>query len=75
MKHKYFTALRKDGEWEKTDKRGYKDLFYAHTNAIQISMRGGGTEVAIIHNGKIRDIFLNGKIKEPAEHNGGNYFV
>jgi len=66
-KYRYYTALKVDGEWEGTDKRGYGEKDLAVLNAIELSKRGDGQEVAIIHKGEVKEIYFTGKLSSETE--------
>lgn len=62
-KKRYYTVIKKDGEWERTDKRGYGDKDFATFNAESLSMRDGGLEVGILYKGEILAVYYQGKAK------------
>jgi hypothetical protein len=53
MKNRYYTAIKVNDEWERTDKRGYADLDFCRFNGEELAKRNGGQPVAILHGGKI----------------------
>lgn len=62
-KDRYFLATKTDGEWERIEKRGYGDRDFAGFNAEQLSQRNGGTEIAILFKGEVKEIYFKGKVK------------
>ena len=56
MKNRYYTATLQNGEWERTDKRGYGDLDFCRFNALELAKRNGGQDVAILHKGGVKEV-------------------
>ena len=56
MKNRFYTAIKIDDEWERTDKRGYGDLVFCRFNALELAKRNGGQDVAILFKGEVKEI-------------------